>query len=84
MSWQLRWARPAVQDLNNLDPPAKKRIVSKVERFASTGHGDVAKLRGYDQDRYRLRVGDWRVLFSYELEGEVLLVRRVAGREDAY
>lgn len=83
MSGALSWSRRAVQDLRNLDPPDARRVVSRVERFATTGHGDVKKLKGV-ADRWRLRVGDWRVFFTHVQEGDALLVLRVRPRGKAY
>ncbi|MBK6685909.1 MAG: hypothetical protein IPG45_15660 [Deltaproteobacteria bacterium] len=45
-----------------MDPPIARRIVEEVDAYALTGRGDVTKLQGSDQ--FRLRVGDWRVIFA--------------------
>ena len=34
----------------------RERIVAAVERFAETGMGDVRRLRGKEQEIYRLRI----------------------------
>ncbi len=62
----------------------RSRSVSStpLETFASTGHGDVKKLKGSDRE-YRLRVGDWRVRFE-RLEAGVYRVLRVLHRREAY
>ncbi len=36
----------------------RERIVAAVERLAETGMGDVRRLRGKEQEIYRLRVGE--------------------------
>jgi len=43
--------------------------------------GDVKKLKGFPNE-YRLRVGDYRVIF--ELEGRTILVYAVGNRKDVY
>jgi mRNA interferase RelE/StbE len=43
--------------------------------------GDVKKLKG-SRSQYRLRVGDYRVLF--ELEGRNVMVYAVGARKDIY
>jgi mRNA interferase RelE/StbE len=43
--------------------------------------GDIKKLKGASK-LYRLRVGDYRVLF--ELEGDLATVYDVSNRKDAY
>ncbi|MCC7367612.1 MAG: type II toxin-antitoxin system RelE/ParE family toxin [Chloroflexi bacterium] len=54
-----------------------------VTAYAASGQGDVVKLSG-SNGVYRLRVGDWRVLFSFEAGGFVVLALRVLNRRDAY
>jgi len=43
----------------------------------------VKKLAG-GAGEYRLRVGDWRILFTFEDDGQTVLVLRIANRRDAY
>ena len=53
-----------------------------MQRFATENVGDVVKLAGQG-GLYRLRVGDWRVIFAYEDGGLVVLALRVLNRRDA-
>ena len=41
------------------------------------------KLRGY-KDQWRIRVGDWRVLYIVDDEAKVVSVTRIAHRSEAY
>jgi len=43
--------------------------------------GDVKKLTNFTPE-YRMRVGDWRILF--EVEGEKIIVYRIRHRKEAY
>ena len=45
-------------------------------RLADAGQGDVVKLRGYEGE-WRLRVGVWRVRFTFEHETHTIRVLRV-------
>lgn len=83
MSRRVLLTRHAERDLDNLDPPVRERIVRILRRFAETGHGDVKSLKGLD-DRWRLRVGDWRVLFTFAPDHDALIVLRVVPRDKAY
>jgi mRNA interferase RelE/StbE len=44
--------------------------------------GDIKPLKGV-QNSFRLRVGDWRILFSWENDG-TMFVEKIAPRGDAY
>jgi len=43
--------------------------------------GDVTKMSGYT-DRYRLRVGDYRIMFTKE--GNTIFVRKIDNRGQVY
>jgi mRNA interferase RelE/StbE len=63
-----------------LSPDARGRIDRRLTEFATTGHGDVKRLKGRDESR--LRVGDWRVIF-YEDRGTIV-VAAVGHRREIY
>ncbi len=54
-----------------------------VDRFVKTGSGDVKQLHGFHPPRYRLRIGDWRVVFRKRDPDAIELVR-VRHRREAY
>jgi mRNA-degrading endonuclease RelE of RelBE toxin-antitoxin system len=51
--------------------------------FAATGLGDIKALKGALKGRYRLRVGKWRIFFSLDQPGSVV-VTDVDNRGQAY
>ena len=83
MTGTVIWSRPAAHDLRRLAPDVAERVRRAVDRFAATGQGDVRPLVG-PEDRWRLRVGDWRVIFSYDVDTGELLISRVLPRDRAY
>lgn len=84
MSLEIRWAPRAEREARRLDPPVRRRIVSALERFASTEHGDLVRLAGVNPPQYRLRVGDWRVRLTVDREAGSLYVLHVLPRGKAY
>jgi mRNA interferase RelE/StbE len=83
---QLTWRQQSLDDLAAItrqDQRTAQRIVDAVNRLAEHNIGDVRKLAG-GSGEYRLRVGDWRVLFAFEDAGQTLLILRVLNRRDAY
>ncbi len=53
-------------------------------RFAEANLGDVAKLSGKDPAEYRLRVGGWRVRFTWDQVSRALTVLHVFKRGQGY
>jgi mRNA interferase RelE/StbE len=68
-------------DIRRLDRDTAMRIFVALDRLASTGQGDVKRLKGQGGD-LRLRVGDYRVRFTEESDS--LEVSRVFHRKEAY
>jgi mRNA interferase RelE/StbE len=54
--------------------------MKKLTRFAETGAGDIKRLQGRPESR--LRMGDWRVIFT--ADGGNILVAAVGHRRDIY
>lgn len=76
--------RPAAQrELARMDRSDAERIIRALEILASAGRGDVKALKGALKGRYRLRIGKWRVFFSLDQPGNVV-VTDVHNRGQAY
>ncbi len=66
MTFELVYARQAQRQLEKLNPQTALRIVEGCERLKRNPFPDgkhVKKLKGYEE-LYRLRVGDFRVVFQ--------------------
>ena len=81
MEYTIEFKPKAIKDLDSLQPDSAKRIVEKVSRLSQNLEGDVKRLTSFTPE-YRLRVGDYRVLF--EVEGNRVIVYRVRHRRDVY
>jgi mRNA interferase RelE/StbE len=82
MSFTLSWEERALQDLENLDLFLRKRIVKKIEQFIeSESFHQIKKMMGYEK-LYRLRVGDYRVIF--ELDSENVTILKIGHRKNIY
>jgi mRNA-degrading endonuclease RelE of RelBE toxin-antitoxin system len=82
MPQRIHWSDEARVDVRTIEREAALQILKAVARFVETGAGAVKQLHGFSPPRYRLRIGDWRVVFRRRGEGvEVLHVRN---RKEAY
>jgi mRNA interferase RelE/StbE len=77
---RLIYADPALRDLRKVPKDIAERILRRVDAFAAGAPADVKKLVG--RDEYRMRVGDYRIIFL--LESDLISVLRVIHRKDAY
>jgi mRNA interferase RelE/StbE len=81
VKYDLRFKPRSVKDLKKLPAELRRRIIEKVAEMAEDLAGDVKQLTNFTPE-YRLRVGDYRVLF--EIEGNTIVVYRVRHRREAY
>jgi len=81
MIYDLEFRPQAVKDFEALSPDVSRRIVRKIERMTNGLAGDVKRLTQFTPE-YRLRVGDYRVLFT--IVGDRIVVYRVRHRREAY
>ncbi len=84
LSWAIQVTGPAKRDLKRLDAQTRDRVLKALRRLAGTDYGDVARLKGEDPPQWRLRIGEWRVLFVYHHAERMISVVRVLPRGKAY
>ena len=81
---QVEYARDAAKTLQRIDKASARRIRDKVRQYAedpASLANNVITMKGAEGLR-RMRVGDWRVIFTEDML--VVLVLRVASRGSAY
>ncbi len=78
------FARAARRELEQLDTGVARRIISRIEALGSNRRPPgCVKLQGTD-DLWRIRVGDYRVIYSIDDRAHVVDISAVRHRTDAY
>jgi len=83
--FRIAYSSTALKSRRRLPADLRKRLSAKIEALARDPHGrqpQVRPLKGLDA--YRLRVGDWRVLYELDEDTETLVVLDIRKREEAY
>ncbi|MFN2455539.1 MAG: type II toxin-antitoxin system RelE/ParE family toxin [Pyrinomonadaceae bacterium] len=81
MTYRIEFKPRAVKDLDALDRVAARRVLAKIRGLEQDLTGDVKRLTNFTPE-YRLRVGDYRVLF--ETEADRVIIYRITHRSRAY
>lgn len=76
---KIQYSKQAVKFLAKQDAVTKRRIVAAINKLP-IGYGDIIKLQG--KNGYRLRVGDFRVIF--DKNGNILYIEKIDGRGQVY
>lgn len=83
--WSLEFSETADKDLAKLDRSVRRRMLAKLEWFAA--HFDAVipqTLGGEFSDFYKLRVGDWRVLYTVHPATSTIILRMIDRRDKIY
>lgn len=75
----IEYSKDAVKTIMAQDKKTKHRIRDAIEKIPD---GDIKPLKG-SSTLYRLRVGGWRIVFSYP-DKETVLIERIAPRGNVY
>lgn len=85
--WQVEYTKKFLKDLAALPDPIRGRIESIVFEELESDHpydlGFVEKLKGYP-DKYKIRVGDYRIGICLDTATKRIICQRVAHRREIY
>jgi mRNA interferase RelE/StbE len=76
------WPESARSELRGVDRESAMRILIALTRYGESGEGDTKALSGEWDGYFRLRVGDFRVIF--QITPEAVVIARVRHRADVY
>jgi mRNA interferase RelE/StbE len=79
--YRIEYADSALDDLRALPKREADQILRKVLRLENGLVGNIKRLQNTDVG-FRLRMGDYRVLF--DVIGDKILVQKVGNRKDVY
>ena len=80
---KIEWTEGAVTDLGKLDRQVVQRILRKLDWFSKNLARVVPEpLSGEFKGTYKLRVGDWRVM--YTVEGDAMIIQSIGHRKEIY
>ena len=85
MKPRIVFSRAAERDFRNVsDRAVRQRLVAAIEALAEEPHPpDSRKLAGFDSI-WRIRVGDYRICYTWEQDQLVILILTVAQRGKVY
>lgn len=75
--------KSAQKELEQISPPYHQKIIDAIDNLAENPRPEgVKKLKG--QEAYRIRVTDYRVIYSIEDVIKIVEIQRIRHRKDAY
>lgn len=84
---RIEYSKSAAKTLQKMEKGLRKHIHDAIQGLTlDPPQGDIRPMEGKPLGRYRLRVGGYRVIFRYDLDGtmKILYIIDVGPRGDIY
>jgi mRNA interferase RelE/StbE len=83
-SYQIEWKRSAQRELRKLPRPMIERVVVAVENLADDPHPRGVRKLANSDNTYRIRVGDYRIIYDIFEKKLIVEILHIRHRKDAY
>jgi mRNA interferase RelE/StbE len=81
-SYKIEFTKSAEKDLGRIDKQFIAKILEKIDDLALNPLEISKKLQA--RSGYRLRVGDYRVIYDLEEDSKLISIFKISHRQDAY
>ena len=83
-SFNLQWRKSTKKDLRRIPREAVSRIIAEVEKLADKPLPHGSEKLTSSERTYRIRIGDYRVVYELLRETKTVEIQRVRHRKDVY
>ena len=84
MRYRVEFARPAARQFEGLPKQVQVRLKPRIESLKDNPRPHGAKKLTGEEELYRLRVGDYRVIYQIQDKVLLVLVVKVGNRKEVY
>jgi len=82
--YQITFKKSALKELSDISKPYNQNIAIAIDKLAENPRPDgVKKLKG-EENAYRIRIGDYRVIYIIEDVIKIVEIQRIRHRKDSY
>jgi mRNA interferase RelE/StbE len=82
--YAITFARSARRELERLDASVVRRVISKIESLAQNPRASGSRKLQGEQNLWRIRIGDYRVVYSVDDRQRIVDIVRIRHRREAY
>lgn len=85
MDYFVSYELEAVQDLDQLTQTTRVRILKKIE-WLKNNFDQISplSLTGNFSGFYKLRIGDYRIIYEFDKENRIIYINRIGHRREIY
>lgn len=84
---EIKYSKAALKFLAKADKSTVKRIREAIQGLThNPPEGDIKIMQGFSDNRHRLRVGKYRIIYKYSVDNEIEIVYiiNIGSRGDIY
>ena len=82
--YAVEFRRSAEKDLRRLDPMAQRRVLRAAENLATNPRPDGCRKMQGSENAFRIRVGDYRIVYTVDDAVLIVAVERIRHRREVY
>jgi mRNA interferase RelE/StbE len=83
--FKLIYAKSIKKDIKNFDQKTKKKLKEEIEKLQNFPKlSQIKRLKSYPFADFRLKVGNYRVLFDVDFENNEIHILKIAHRKELY
>ncbi len=85
-SYNVLLTTSASRELRNLDPEIRRRVVGRIDDLKKNpfSHGAIQLHGGYSPPLYRVRVGDYRIVYTVNNSSLTVTIHGLGPRDKIY
>ncbi len=83
-SYNIEWKHSASKELKKLPKSRIAKVITAVEGLAENPFPSGSRKIVGAEHTYRMRIGDYRIVYSVEFDKLVIIVIKVGHRKDVY
>lgn len=84
MTYRVTLTRTAVKERSRLETQEQKRVDAALKSLIETSRPPGAKKLSSRQQDWRIRVGNYRILYEIDDDNQLITIWRIAHRREAY
>ncbi|MEK6581376.1 MAG: type II toxin-antitoxin system RelE/ParE family toxin [Nitrospirota bacterium] len=85
MTFAIEFKPQAEEDLSRLDKTIAQNISNKIDWLSQNMESIIpAPLKGKFKGKYKLRIGDWRVIYSFDYSLKIITIYAIRHRREVY
>ena len=84
MAYQIKWDKRAYKELKGLETKDAIDILNNLNKLYENPHDPSKELKGKFKNKFKLRIGDYRIIYWIEEKEKIVWIIAIGHRKDIY